>query len=157
MKLIRMAELLGPGPRNTDATPPPGYSPGLGPTGGLGDAKLSDNDDGGQPAANSAQMDKIKRTQEAIEDVKGVMAHNIQAIQERGERLEDLQNKTGESERSRLCVPPCIQLQVPSNCARKRIVPVELSQSSCSNAQQPYTYTRLIPGFPRGGCKVAKR
>lgn len=47
-------------------------------------------------AGQSAQMERIAQTKAALEDVKSVMAHNIEAIQERGERLEDLQNKTGE-------------------------------------------------------------
>lgn len=41
-------------------------------------------------------MLKIKKTQEQIELVKDQLASNIEAIQERGERLDHLQDKTGE-------------------------------------------------------------
>ncbi|KAK1921834.1 synaptobrevin-domain-containing protein [Papiliotrema laurentii] len=42
----------------------------------------------------SEQMLKIKKTQEQIELVKDQLASNIEAIQERGERLDHLQDKT---------------------------------------------------------------
>ena len=41
-------------------------------------------------------MEKIKKTQAAIDDVKDKLQENIMAINERGERLEDLQTKSGE-------------------------------------------------------------
>jgi len=44
-------------------------------------------------------MDKIKRTQEAIDEVKTQLHHNIEAIHERGTKLDDLQQKSGKSVR----------------------------------------------------------
>ena len=40
-------------------------------------------------------MDKIKRTQEAINEVKDQLQENIEAIHVRGERLDIMQQKTG--------------------------------------------------------------
>lgn len=89
MQRLTSTELLGSGSSQLDV-PPPGYEPGPGAPPGL------DQDVKHPAVGQSAQMERIAQTKAALEDVKGVMAHNIQAIQERGERLEDLQNKAGE-------------------------------------------------------------
>jgi len=46
--------------------------------------------------APNPQMQKIKDTQVEIEAVKQQLHENIQSIHERGENLDNLQNKTGE-------------------------------------------------------------
>jgi hypothetical protein len=46
-------------------------------------------------------MDKIKATQAEIDKVKDQLQQNIEAIGERGAKLDNLQDKTGESSRAR--------------------------------------------------------
>lgn len=41
-------------------------------------------------------MAKIQATKNEIEEVQKILAKNIEAVQERGELMSDLQNKTGE-------------------------------------------------------------
>ena len=59
---------------------------------------LVNDDPNAVPGAkpNNPQMDKIKRTQAEIDNVTKQLAENIEAMQERGERLDVLQQKSGE-------------------------------------------------------------
>ena len=59
-------------------------------------------------------MDKIKKTQEAIEEVKNQLHQNIEAIHERGERLDNLQQKSGQS-KSRIASITWIRWVYPSH------------------------------------------
>ena len=52
-----------------------------------------DGENAGQ--GNTKQMEKIKATQEQINLATQQLAKNIEAINERGERLEDLRDKSG--------------------------------------------------------------
>ena len=51
----------------------------------------------GQMKGNTEQMDKIKATQQQIDDATKQLQKNIEMIDERGERLDNLQLKSGES------------------------------------------------------------
>ena len=57
-------------------------------------------------------MDKIKRTQAQIDDVTYILRENIEAVAQRGERLEVLQGKTGKSQ---FCVLGGAKKRQPGN------------------------------------------
>ena len=52
---------------------------------------------GGDPAGGTRGNDNINRAQMAVDEATGVMRDNIRKVTERGERMDDLKTKTGES------------------------------------------------------------
>ena len=53
-----------------------------------------------------------------VNEVKGIMKDNVNRVAERGDSLEDLQDKSGKRERERMCV--CLCLCVLSKRERER-------------------------------------